>query len=65
MELALVYTILGEPDSALDIIERLLSIECYLSPGWFDLDPRWKKLYNLPRYREIIREFKEEYPELY
>lgn len=65
MELALVHTILGEYDAALDIIEKLLSIDCYLSPGWFNLDPRWEKLKEQPRYREIIRKFNQRHPEIY
>jgi tetratricopeptide (TPR) repeat protein len=57
MELALIHTILGEFDAALDIIEKLLAIECYMSPVWLNLDPRWEPMKKQPRYNRILEEY--------
>ena len=57
-DLALIYTILGEYDSALDKIEYLFSTPSPYSPAWLDLDPRWERLKKLPRYVRILQDFK-------
>jgi TolB-like protein/Flp pilus assembly protein TadD len=53
-DLTLIYTIAGEHDLALDQIERLLSIPSWLSPTWFRADPRFNRLREHPRFREIV-----------
>jgi tetratricopeptide (TPR) repeat protein len=58
VDLALIYTIIGDYEAALDQIEYLLSIPGYMSPGWLSLDPRWDRLKNLPRYQQIMQEYK-------
>ncbi|MCK4549463.1 MAG: protein kinase [Candidatus Krumholzibacteria bacterium] len=53
-DLALIYTIAGEYDLALDQVERLMSIPSWLSPAWLRTDPRFNRLREHPRFREII-----------
>jgi serine/threonine protein kinase/tetratricopeptide (TPR) repeat protein len=57
-ELALTYTIIGDYEAALDQIEYLLSIPSTVSPAWLSLDPRWDRLKKLPRYQQIMQEYK-------
>jgi tetratricopeptide (TPR) repeat protein len=57
IDLALTHTILGEYESALDQIESLMSIPSPVSPGWLSLDPRWDKIKELPRYKEIMQKY--------
>ncbi len=55
--LALIYTMVGEPDAALDQIEQLLSIPSNFSVGWLELHPEWDPLRKHPRYREIVEKY--------
>ena len=57
IDLALIYTIIGDYPSALDQLEYILSIPSPVSPGWLSLDPRWKRLQKLPRYHKILQEY--------
>ncbi|MCH7666906.1 MAG: protein kinase [Acidobacteria bacterium] len=52
-EAALVHTMVGEHDLALDELETLLSIPSVVSIPWLRLDPRWAPLWELPRFREL------------
>ena len=54
VDLAHIYTILGEDDLALDQIENLLTNPSWLSPAWLEMDPRWAPLRDLPRYQALI-----------
>jgi serine/threonine protein kinase/Flp pilus assembly protein TadD len=55
-DLALVYTIVGEYDQALDKIEYLLSIPGEMSLSLLQLDPRWAPLKGSPRFRRLIEQ---------
>jgi TolB-like protein/Flp pilus assembly protein TadD/predicted Ser/Thr protein kinase len=57
MGLALIYTMVGEHDSALDQIDHSLSIPGGFSVGWLELDPSWDPLRNHPRYQEIVEKY--------
>lgn len=57
--LALIYTLLGDQDKAIDILEQLLKMPF----GWHDSNtvflyrthPNWKLLQNNPRFQKIIQ----------
>ncbi|MEE9231807.1 MAG: protein kinase [Acidobacteriota bacterium] len=56
--LALIYTMVGEHDAALDELESLLS-----SPGWsrsaheLKLNPVWEPLRNHPQFKKLVERF--------
>ena len=51
--LALVYTMVGEYDLALETLEVLLSIPSVVTLPILELDPRWAPLHGHPRYQEL------------
>ncbi len=53
--LAQIYTMVGEYDAAVEILQRLLDIPSYLSPEWLRLDPRWDALRDHPGFQELVR----------
>lgn len=53
-DLALVYTMVGEYDKAIDKIEYLLSIPGEISIPLLLLDPRWAPLREHPRFQKLL-----------
>jgi eukaryotic-like serine/threonine-protein kinase len=53
--MARVYLMAGEPEKALDMLEPLLSIPYYLSPGWLRIDPTFAELKGNPRYDRLLQ----------
>jgi len=60
IELAKIYTQVGETDKALDLIDELLSIPCDLSVGLLRLDPVWDPLRDHPRFQALLEEYEVE-----
>jgi hypothetical protein len=56
-KLALINTMVGEYDRALDQIDYLLSIPSFSSVRKLQVDPRLDPLREHPRYREIIEKY--------
>jgi serine/threonine protein kinase len=56
--LALIYTMAGEYEKAIDLIEILLSIPSELSIPLLQIDPAWNPLRNHPRFLSLIQEDK-------
>lgn len=56
-DLARIYAMVGDKDSAIDTLERLMSIPIDLGVAALKLDPSWKSLRNHPRYQELIRRY--------
>ena len=54
IDLAHIYTILGEDDLALDQIEHLLTNPSWITPAFLEMDPRWAPLRDVPRYQALI-----------
>ena len=57
MELALIYTMVGDQDAALDQIESLLSIPGVISVPLLRLDPRWEPLRQNSRFQELVQSY--------
>src|SRR5690349_12391329 len=53
-QLVRIYTLVGEPDKAMDLLEPLLKMPYYLSPGWLRVDPNFDPLRNNPRFRKLV-----------
>jgi TolB-like protein/tetratricopeptide (TPR) repeat protein len=53
-QLARIYTLVGEPEKALDQLEALLKIPHYLSSGWLKIDPNFSPLRNNPRFQKLV-----------
>jgi len=57
IELAKIYTRVGEVDKALGLIEELLSIPSELSVGELRLDPVWDPLRDNPRFQALLEKY--------
>ena len=53
-QLVRIYLILGEPEKALDLLEPLLKIPYFLSPGLLRIDPTFAPLRGNPRFERLI-----------
>jgi len=58
--LAMVYTMVGEHDAAIDQLEYLLSIPSDRSTWHLRLDPRWDPLRDNPRFQALLEKYGEE-----
>ncbi|GJG88831.1 hypothetical protein tb265_40120 [Gemmatimonadetes bacterium T265] len=52
-QLARVYLLTGRPAQALDVLEPLLRLPYYLSPGWLRLDPTFAPLRGTARFARL------------
>jgi TolB-like protein/tetratricopeptide (TPR) repeat protein len=57
-DLAHIYSLMDEPEAALEQLEYLLSIPSWFSVPWIELDPRWRNLRDHPRYRDLMDKYK-------
>lgn len=57
IDLAAIYTMVGEYEAALDQIEHLLSVPCRFSVQLLRLDPQWGPLRDHPRFQRLLEEF--------
>jgi non-specific serine/threonine protein kinase len=57
LDLAKIYTIVGEYDLAIQKLDYLLSIPGELSVPYIKIDPVWKDLLELPRMKEVISKY--------
>jgi len=53
-DLAIIYTMVGEYEAAIDKLAYLLSIPGDLSVPWLKLDPAWDPLREHPRFRGLV-----------
>jgi len=57
LDLAKIYTIVGEPELAIQKLDYLLSIPGELSIPYIKIDPVWKDLLELPRMKDVISKY--------
>jgi serine/threonine-protein kinase len=53
-QLARIYTVVGEPDKAVDQLEALLKTPYFLSPAWLRIDPNFESLRGNPRFQKLV-----------
>ncbi len=49
-----IYTLVGEPEKALDQLEPLMKIPYFVSPAWLKIDPNFDPLRKNPRFQKIV-----------
>jgi TolB-like protein/Flp pilus assembly protein TadD len=54
-QLARIYIITGEPEKAIDSIERLMKEGYWLSPGLLRIDPNFAPLRDNPRFQQLAK----------
>jgi tetratricopeptide (TPR) repeat protein len=52
-QLARVYAMAGQRDSAITALEGLLKIPFFVTPGWLRIDPTFASLRGDPRFRKL------------
>ncbi len=57
LDLAIIHIMVGDHDTACDQIEHLLSIPSWISPGWVEMDLRFKPLYDHPRFKQMLEKY--------
>jgi len=57
VDLARIYTILGDYDNAFSSIENLLKNPASFSVKLLQLDPVWKPLSDKPQYNALIKKY--------
>ncbi|MBD3869785.1 MAG: tetratricopeptide repeat protein, partial [Acidobacteria bacterium] len=57
IDLAHIYTILGDNDAALERLEYLLDNPSYLSAPFLRMDPRWDPVRDDPRFQALLEKY--------
>jgi serine/threonine-protein kinase len=52
-QLVRAYIVLGEPEPAIDLLEKLLKKPYYLTPAWLRIDPTFDPLRSNPRFKRL------------
>jgi TolB-like protein/Flp pilus assembly protein TadD len=55
VNLALIHTMVGQHEAALEQLDTALSVPSILSVAWLREDPRWDGLRDLPSFEELLR----------
>jgi len=58
--LALLYTVVGEHDAAIDQLEYLFTIPSIISVPRLKFQPVWEPLHKHPRFQELLAKYSKE-----
>ena len=53
-QLVRAYIVLGEPEPAIDLLEKLLKEPYFLTPAWLRIDPTFDQLRSNPRFQRLV-----------
>ena len=53
-QLVRIYALAGQPEKAMDNLERLLKTPYFVSPAWLKIDPNFDPLRNNPRFQKLV-----------
>ena len=53
-QLARIYVLVGEPEKAIDQLEKVLKVPYYVSPAWLKIDPNFDPLRKNPRFQKLV-----------
>ena len=53
-QLVRAYILLGEPEPAIDLLEKLLKEPYFLTPAWLRIDPTFDPIRNNPRFKRLV-----------
>ncbi len=56
-DLAIIYTMLGDFDRALDQVEYLFSVPSWISPAYLEMDIRFAPLKSYPKYKDLVTKY--------
>ncbi len=59
VDLAHIYTILGDNEEALEQLENLLANPSYVSAPLIRMDPRWDRLADDPRFQALLEKYEQ------
>ena len=54
LQMVRIYLLVGEQEKALDLLEPLLRVPFYLSPGWLRIDPTFEPVRKNPRFQKLV-----------
>jgi serine/threonine-protein kinase len=54
-QLARIYLRAGQPEKALDQLEKVMALPYFLSPAWLRIDPEFVPLHGNPRFERLTR----------
>lgn len=49
-----IYVLAGQPEKAIDNLERLLQVPHFISPAWLTIDPNFDPLRGNPRFQKLV-----------
>ena len=60
-DMARIYTMVGEYDEAIRILDQLLSMPSLISCNLLKEDPTWKPLWDLPGFTQLMDTYSEQH----
>ena len=56
-DLAIIYTMVGDQDAAIDLLEQLLDNPSEISVALLKIDPIWNPLRDNPKFQQLLQKY--------